>query len=100
MARLARVVAIHVPHHVTQRGNARKCILESDADKLVYINLFRQNRSLYELLPLGYCLMSNHVTAEFVASVEESVGRVLTPQKSGRPARTAASHEQHVLGFD
>jgi hypothetical protein len=27
MARLARVVAVHVAHHVTQRGNARPFIL-------------------------------------------------------------------------
>lgn len=29
MARLARVVAVDVPHHVTQRGNARQFILAS-----------------------------------------------------------------------
>lgn len=61
MARLARVVAVQVPHHVTQRGNARRFILESDSDKLVYIDLLRQYCSLYDLSVLGYCLMSNHV---------------------------------------
>jgi putative transposase len=61
MARLARVVAVDVPHHVTQRGNARRFILESDSDKLVYLDLLRQYSTLYELLLLGYCLMSNHV---------------------------------------
>lgn len=61
MARLARVVAIQVPHHVTQRGNARRFVLESDSDKLVYLDLLRQNCSLYGLSLLGYCLMSNHV---------------------------------------
>jgi putative transposase len=61
MARLARVVAVDVPHHVTQRGNARRFILESDSDKLVYLELLRQYCTLYELSLLGYCLMSNHV---------------------------------------
>ena len=61
MARLARVVAVDIPHHVTQRANARRFILESDSDKLVYLDLLRQHCTLYELSVLGYCLMSNHV---------------------------------------
>lgn len=61
MARLARVVAVDLPHHVTQRANARRFILESDSDKLVYVDLLRQHCTLYELSLLGYCLMSNHV---------------------------------------
>ena len=31
VARLARVVAVNVAHHVTQRGNARQFILAVDA---------------------------------------------------------------------
>jgi REP-associated tyrosine transposase len=61
MARLARVVAVDIPHHVTQRANARRFILEADSDKLVYLDLLRQYCILYELSVLGYCLMSNHV---------------------------------------
>lgn len=61
MARLARVVAVDLPHHVTQRANGRRFILESDSDKLVYVDLLRQHCTLYELSLLGYCLMSNHV---------------------------------------
>ena len=38
MARFPRVVATGLPHHVTQRGNARRVIFESDADRLVYPN--------------------------------------------------------------
>jgi putative transposase len=53
MARLARVVVAGIPHHVTQRGNARRFILESDSDKLVYLDLFRQYCTLYELSLLG-----------------------------------------------
>ena len=32
MAHLARVVAADVPHHVTQRGNARRFLLSCDAE--------------------------------------------------------------------
>ena len=61
MARLARVVAVDIPYHVTQRANALRFILDSDSDKLVYSDLLRQYCPLYELSLLGYCLMSNHV---------------------------------------
>jgi hypothetical protein len=37
MTRLARVVAVGVPHHVTQSGNARQSILNTDADRKVYL---------------------------------------------------------------
>jgi putative transposase len=58
---LARVVAVDIPHHVTQRGNGRRFILDADADRVVYLNLLRQNTELYSVSLIGYCLMSNHV---------------------------------------
>jgi len=61
MARLARVVAVDVPHHVTQRGNARQVILTSDAERIVYMELLRNAVQLHALSLVGYCLMSNHV---------------------------------------
>jgi hypothetical protein len=47
VARLARVLAVGVPHHVTQRGNARRFILDCDADRMVYLNLLHQNIELH-----------------------------------------------------
>ncbi len=61
MARLARVIAVDTPHHVTQRGNARRFILESDSDRAVYLDLLFQYSRLHRLTLAGYCLMSNHV---------------------------------------
>jgi REP-associated tyrosine transposase len=61
MARLARVVAVDVPHHVTQRANARQFILNSNGERMVYMDLLRQAVQLHALSLLGYCLMSNHV---------------------------------------
>src|SRR6266496_1020344 len=61
MARLPRVVIVDVPHHVTQRGNARQVILASDADRVIYLELLQEYSQLYALSLLGYCLMSNHV---------------------------------------
>jgi REP-associated tyrosine transposase len=48
MARLARVVAVDVPHRVTQRGNARQFILSSDAEKMVYMDLLRNMAFLFK----------------------------------------------------
>ena len=61
MARLARVLSADTPYHVTQRGNARQPVFESDADRLVYLDLLRANCRIHALSVIGYCLMSNHV---------------------------------------
>jgi hypothetical protein len=45
VARLARVLAVGVRHHVTQRGNARRFILDCDADRMVYLNLHTRTLS-------------------------------------------------------
>jgi REP-associated tyrosine transposase len=61
MARFPRVVVVDVPHHVTQRGNARQTILAGDSDRITYLALLRQYSELHGLALLEYCLMSNHV---------------------------------------
>jgi REP element-mobilizing transposase RayT len=37
--RFARVVALDIAHHITQRGNARRFILETDTERGVYLDL-------------------------------------------------------------
>ena len=61
MTRLRRVIAVNMPHHLTQRGNARQFILNRDEDRAVYLKLLRENTEAHEVSLLGYCLMSNHV---------------------------------------
>jgi hypothetical protein len=34
MVRLSHIVVLNIPHHVTQRGNARQFLLTSDAERL------------------------------------------------------------------
>ena len=53
MARLARVVAVDVPHHVMQRANARQFILSSDAEKMVYMDLLRSGRTTARVIASG-----------------------------------------------
>jgi putative transposase len=73
MARFARVVAVDAAHHVTQRGNAQRYILETDSDRLVYLDLLRRQCGLHRLSVLGYCLMSNHVHLIVVPKREDSL---------------------------
>jgi putative transposase len=61
MGRFTRVVAVDVPHHVTQRGNGRRFVLDGDADRTIYLKLLRENIVLYGVALIGYCLMSNHI---------------------------------------
>jgi len=77
MARLARIAVVNVPHHVTQRGNARQFLLASDSERLVYLELLRHYVKLHELALLGYCLMSNHVHLVIVPRRAESLALAL-----------------------
>jgi putative transposase len=77
MARLARVVAGDVPHHVTQRGNARRFLLEYDADRKVYLDLLREDCETCKVSLIGYCLMSNHVHLVVVPTKAEGLARAL-----------------------
>src|ERR1700677_2500428 len=61
MARLARVVAVGVPHYITQRGNARRFILQDEVDRKIYLDLLLQSLDLHGVALIGYCLMSNYV---------------------------------------
>ena len=85
MARLAREVAVDVPHHVTQRGNARQFILSSDAEKMVYMDLLRNAVQLHAVSVVGYCLMSNHVHLVVIPHKPEALAFVFK-QVHGRYA--------------
>jgi len=77
MVRLPRVVVVDVPHHITQRGNARQAIFTTDADRLAYLELLRQHCELSSLSLLGYCLMSNHVHLIAVPRTEQALAQAL-----------------------
>jgi len=77
MARLPRVVVAGVPHHVTQRGNARQVVFSNDADRITYLELLRQYSELCGLSLLGYCLMSNHIHLVALPGSAESLARTL-----------------------
>jgi len=93
MARLARVIALDTPHHVTQRGNARQFILESDAGRLVYLQLLQHYCQFHHLSLLGYCLMSNHIHLIVIPQQPDSLAVALKQVHGRFAAYFNASHQ-------
>ncbi|MGC1482658.1 MAG: transposase [Candidatus Acidiferrum sp.] len=92
MARLARISVVNVPHHVTQRGNARQFLLASDSERLVYLELLRHYAKLHDLSLLGYCLMSNHVHLVILPRRAESLALALKHTHGRYASYWNASH--------
>jgi putative transposase len=61
MARLARVVAAGLPHHVTQRGNRRQPVFFREDDYAAYLALLAEGCRDAGVAVWAYCLMPNHV---------------------------------------
>lgn len=77
MPRIARVVAVGVPHHVTQRGNNRQRIFDSDQDRLLYLKLLREYSARHKLRLWGYCPMDNHIHLVGVPLAGDALARTL-----------------------
>ncbi len=77
MPRIARVVAVGLPHHVTQRGNNRQRVFDSDRDRLLYLRLLREYSARHGLQIWGFCLMDNHIHLIAVPNKSESLARTL-----------------------
>lgn len=61
MARLARIVIPHAPHHVTQRGNRRLPVFFGDDDRRAYLALLATAAEATRTRCLAWRLMDNHV---------------------------------------
>jgi len=72
MARIARVVAPDMPHHVTQRGNRRLKTFFCNGDYEVYRELMAQWCARWKVAIWAYCLMPNHV--HLIAVPQSEVG--------------------------
>ena len=77
MARLARVVAPGLPHHVTQRGNRRQPAFFCEDDYRAYLQELRVQSKRWGLQVWAYCLMTNHVHLIVVPETETSLARGL-----------------------
>ncbi len=77
MARIARVVAAEVPHHVVQRGNRRQPVFFSTADYKAYIRLMAAWCGQERVDIWAYCLMPNHVHLIAVPGSERGLARAI-----------------------
>ncbi len=75
MARIARVIAAGIPHHVTQRGNRRLTTFFGNEDYNSYIDLMAEWCEKCGVAIWAYCLMPNHVHLIAVPESEDSLRR-------------------------
>lgn len=61
MARLPRLAAAGLPHHVIQRGNDRQSVFREDPDYARYLGWLREVAATHGLALHAYVLMPNHV---------------------------------------
>jgi putative transposase len=75
MARIARVIATGIPHHVTQRGNRRLTTFFRDEDYQAYIDLMAEWCNKCDVEIWAYCLVPNHVHLIAVPESEDGLRR-------------------------
>lgn len=71
------MIAVGLPHHVTQRGNGRRAVSHAEQDRVVYLQLLREYGERYAVHWWGYCLMSNHVHLVAVPMKEHALANAL-----------------------
>ena len=77
MARLARVVAPGMPHHITQRGNRRQATFLCDEDYAAYLELMSPWCGEHGVQIWAYCLMPNHVHLIAVPKTRDGLTRAI-----------------------
>ena len=75
--RIARAVALGIPHHITQRGNARQTVFDNEKDRRVYLELLRYYTDKHRLRIWAWCLMSNHIHLLAVPETADTLKRTL-----------------------
>lgn len=77
MARIARIVAADVPHHITQRGNRRQRTFFQDDDYRLYLSLMAEWCEKNSVEVWAYCLMPNHVHLIAVPGTKDGLRRAI-----------------------
>src|SRR5436305_8091834 len=85
MGRFARVVVVDVPHHITQRGNARQVILDNDGDRMTYLGLLRRYSQIAWSFAAG--LLSDVQPRAFDCGPAHCGGDGTSPQTGSRALR-------------
>jgi len=82
MPRIARAVAVGVPHHVTQRGNHRQDVFFTPDDYAVYLHWLAEYATKYQLRIWACCLMPNHVHLVVTPEREDTLARTMQAVQS------------------
>ncbi len=77
MARIARVVAPGLPHHITQRGNRRQATFFGEHDFRAYLSLMSEWCGCCGVQVWSYCLMPNHVHLIAVPQTQDGLRRAI-----------------------
>jgi putative transposase len=77
MARMARLIAPGLPHHITQRGNRRQETFFQEEDYQTYISNLAEWSRRCSVQIWAYCLMPNHVHLIAVPQSEEGLRRAI-----------------------
>ena len=75
MARIARIVALGLPHHITQRGNNRAGVFFGDEDRRHYLRLLTEFSDEFGLKIWAYCLMTNHLHLLAVPEADDALAK-------------------------
>jgi putative transposase len=75
MPRIARIIAVGYPHHITQRGNNRTAVFFDDEDRQTYLKLLSGYASKHQISIWAYCLMDNHIHLLAVPETETALSR-------------------------
>jgi len=78
MPRIARIIAIDYPHHITQRVNNRQKTFHSEKDYRNYLKLLDKYSHKYNARILAYCLMPNHVHFVAIPKEKHSFARIFS----------------------
>ena len=97
MPRAARVVAVGVPHDITQRGNNQQNVFLLDEDRRQYLKALSEDCTRYRMRLLGWCLMTNHVHLVAVAELEDAFARGLQRCHSRWAQRTFVARSVLLL---
>lgn len=75
MPRIARIIGVGLPHHVTQRGNYQQNVFMDNTDRKRYLTWFEEYSSKYGLKIITYCLMTNHVHFIVIPETEHALAK-------------------------
>lgn len=77
MARIARVIAPGIPHHITQRGNRNQQTFFRDDDYFAYIDQMAEWCGKHHVEVWAWCLMPNHVHMIVAPESENGLARAI-----------------------